>query len=470
MRFLVLFRAHHKHFLLAEFHAVASQLLKIHNKKPLNLIPAITLLTSVDNVHVEKRTAGLVQHGEVYYYVELDSIADARAVAGRCLLVRAIFLVGGHGFDYGDCLRDAMGMLRGEVYKDMLEEETSFKCKVFAFGRKYDMGEQKLRMGKFGSLLSLFKGKVRLEGPDEEFWIMEDVFPKMGHFVDTGHEEGTRQVFIGRLVGLGNAGLGARFTLKKRRYIGPTSMDAELAFVMMNMGKVGKGKVVVDPFCGTGSILVSAAAFGAHTVGCDMNILALRGKSERENVVANFEQYALVKPLGLVRCDLLNTAMRKRQWVDAIVCDPPYGIKEGTRAFKPTTVHDSSRPYFPPTVRVRFSDFLQSLLLFAAGTLVEGGRLVYWLPTTKEYTDSDVPRHPGLRIVSNCEQPLTTRMSRRLITMERVSHIEEEAYRAVAAQQSVPCKVPAHFNLASKILRQPHRTEQHLATVSSGLP
>lgn len=45
-------------------------------------------------------------------------------------------------------------------------------------------------------------------------------------------------------------------------------MDAEVAFLMANQAQAMPGKLVYDPFVGTGSILVAAAHFGAMTMVC----------------------------------------------------------------------------------------------------------------------------------------------------------------------------------------------------------
>ena len=52
--------------------------------------------------------------------------------------------------------------------------------------------------------------------------------------------------------------------LKKRLYLGPTSLDPSLALIMANMGGVKKGHLAFDPFAGTASILVALAHFGMH--------------------------------------------------------------------------------------------------------------------------------------------------------------------------------------------------------------
>ena len=50
-----------------------------------------------------------------------------------------------------------------------------------------------------------------------------------------------------------------------------------------------------------------------------------------------------------------------------------------------------------------------------------GCRLVYFLPAIADvYDPAEIPTHPMLRLVANCEQVLSTRYSRRLITMEKV--------------------------------------------------
>lgn len=55
-----------------------------------------------------------------------------------------------------------------------------------------------------------------------------------------------------------------KLSLRYRRYLGPTSLPADLALIMANMGGVSTGSVVLDPFCGTGSILVACSARGAR--------------------------------------------------------------------------------------------------------------------------------------------------------------------------------------------------------------
>lgn len=62
-----------------------------------------------------------------------------------------------------------------------------------------------------------------------------------------------------------------------------------------------------DPFCGTASILVSASAMGATTVGGDIDILVLKGmmrgnRRKNGNVFTNFRHYGLPLP-EIIRFD-----------------------------------------------------------------------------------------------------------------------------------------------------------------------
>ena len=49
-------------------------------------------------------------------------------------------------------------------------------------------------------------------------------------------------MYFGREVALSDRSRVEDFSLSKRSYIGPTSMDCEMSFIMANMGKVGAGK------------------------------------------------------------------------------------------------------------------------------------------------------------------------------------------------------------------------------------
>ena len=59
-------------------------------------------------------------------------------------------------------------------------------------------------------------------------------------------------------------------SFQTRRFIGNTTMDPQLSLLMSNLALVRNGGLVLDPFVGTGSLLVAAAQFGGYVMGGDI--------------------------------------------------------------------------------------------------------------------------------------------------------------------------------------------------------
>jgi hypothetical protein len=95
--------------------------------------------------------------------------------------------------------------------------------------------------------------------------------------------------------------------------------------------QVTSRSLVLDPFVGTGSLLVSAAHWGAYCVGTDIDYHTILGKGDEKTIQANFRQYKLRQP-DILRADQSNPCYRSSSMslpdmqVDAILCDPPYGV------------------------------------------------------------------------------------------------------------------------------------------------
>ena len=88
-----------------------------------------------------------------------------------------------------------------------------------------------------------------------------------------------REVFDNRKVA---SKVVAQFSLQNgRRYLGPTSMDAAIAFIMANVANARPGCLVLDPFVGSGSILVACAKLGARCMGADICGHILAGPPDR---------------------------------------------------------------------------------------------------------------------------------------------------------------------------------------------
>jgi tRNA G10 N-methylase Trm11 len=131
------------------------------------------------------------------------------------------------------------------------------------------------------------------------------------------------------------------------------------------LAQVTQSSYVLDPFVGTGSLLIPPAHFGAYVTGCDIDIRVLRGYSvgyskeitmeknknkiaekigkkkenvkneiedseEPSNIFTNFIHYKLPLP-NIVRADINYICFRKGEYFDTIICDPPYGHRAFSR-------------------------------------------------------------------------------------------------------------------------------------------
>jgi tRNA (guanine10-N2)-methyltransferase len=212
----------------------------------------------------------------------------------------------------------------------------------------------------------------------------------------------------------------ASLALKDRPFMSPTAMPPLQAAIMANCALIQKGFFSWDPFCGSGSIMLMCAKMGADlTFGSDMDWRyfktgqsnAKQGGSKEANLRENFVHYGLLQPL-LVRADVGNLPFRPL-CIDAIVCDPPYGIRAGTL--------DTSA-----SGKQEMLEIIGALLKAAAIHLRIGGRLVFWQPTT-EYDDfSDEVMHPALRLLyAPLELIHEKSWSRRLVVMEKVTEYED---------------------------------------------
>ena len=102
---------------------------------------------------------------------------------------------------------------------------------------------------------------------------------------------------------------------RKRPFFHPTAMPAKLARCMVNLVQPKMGELVLDPFCGTASILVEAGLMGCRVMGLDVKRWMVKGSLQ------NLRYYG-VKPEGMAVADARHLPIAG---VDCVVTDPPYG-------------------------------------------------------------------------------------------------------------------------------------------------
>lgn len=205
-----------------------------------------------------------------------------------------------------------------------------------------------------------------------------------------------------------NRGLLKEYALKNRivasvgdayvreRGIISTAMEPEIGFLLANLAGIRKGAIVLDPCCGSGSLLLYAAALGAkQLVGIDSD------PNVWKDADAEFKRHVCIldgKPLatpqffhGDVSTASPAEALGIQNSYDAIVCDPPYNIgapiiadgkDQRPRNHHCTKNNDDS--YENKSASPSTTDLVYHILVIARKVLVRGGRIVFFFPVRGE--------------------------------------------------------------------------------------
>jgi tRNA (guanine10-N2)-dimethyltransferase len=120
----------------------------------------------------------------------------------------------------------------------------------------------------------------------------------------------------------------------KRPFFSPISLAPKLARAMVNLAIVKEGSKVLDPFCGTGGILLEAGLMGMRLVGSDLEWNMVEGCQR------NLEHFGL-KDFKVIRADIGSVvASLDSVDFDAVVTDVPYGRASGTRGEKVALIYE----------------------------------------------------------------------------------------------------------------------------------
>uniref|UniRef100_A0A8D8Q1J1 tRNA (guanine(10)-N(2))-methyltransferase TRMT11 n=1 Tax=Cacopsylla melanoneura TaxID=428564 RepID=A0A8D8Q1J1_9HEMI len=388
---------------------------------------------------------------EPFLILELPSESIALDIAKRSVTLKCILELWAEATNV-QTLHSILKSYPQHVIKSYFAPDKSFKIKVEMFCNSQTEQEKLEKIESFHYLP--IEGRVKLKNPDMSLQYIE----YFGLDPNTIPEEPFR-VFFGRKLADGRRDIITQLSLKSRKFIGNTSMDAQLSLIMANQGRVMPGDLVFDPFVGSGSLLISAAYFGAYVFGCDIDFMMLHGKTrptrkqvrhiprQNESVCVNFEQYGLrSRYIDVLVADSSVPFWRSGLLLDAIITDPPYGIREATEKVGTTKPCARSSPevpdgsfHYPSKVDYSLPDILTDLMDFSARHLRVGGRLVYWIPVFRsEYCEDDLPKHSCFSLISNSEQVLSAHTSRRLLTYEKSRQPETNAPKeSVVSRESV---------------------------------
>lgn len=107
---------------------------------------------------------------------------------------------------------------------------------------------------------------------------------------------------------------------KFRPFTLPTSISPELARALVNLGRAKKGGSLLDPFCGSGGILIEAGLICCNATGIEFDERVFEGC--RKNL-----GFTGIKNIELMNEDFLKAGLKKK--FDAVVTEPPYGRSAG---------------------------------------------------------------------------------------------------------------------------------------------
>ena len=272
--------------------------------------------------------------------VWMEDEASVRRLASRAVLARSFVDVWGGGATWEELERELLRYDRGRA-APFLAEGSTFCVRVHTLGGPRMGEEEKNNLIMRLAPLLPWKGKVRLKKPEHTFVILvEHPLEHTPTGQPTGVATGAPRYYFGRQVAEGQRDLVGTYDLKKRNYIGTTSLDAELSLLMANLARVRRHGLVYDPYAGTFSTLVAAAAFGARVLGCDLHGPAIRGELRtrsgpskarqpaRQGIPETFDAYGLAPPVGRLHGDSGEHLSFFRGGAaaglfDAIITDPP---------------------------------------------------------------------------------------------------------------------------------------------------
>ena len=328
--------------------------------------------------------------------------------AERCSLIHAVYSVAATS-STGNVSELAQQAMDANAFVDMepgqSNEKASWCVRVRHYGDDRRHGARSITREKqalldLKPLLLTFGGGVDLKGPDCKIYVMDGLID--GAVL-------TRRV-----------ARGARCSIlapNTRICVTNTPLEPIAACSMINLARITPEMRVLDLYCGSGTLLLAASwlAPGCRTYGIE---IAHNGLVNRDDIVRDFETRGLMPPELLLKGDStdpeVRALVRGDEPFDAIVTDPPYGIRESNAAL------------LDP-----LEDIMEGLIHDrGAGRplLKVGGRLVCFVPCTDEQNIQEIippasrHRQAGLDFEWMREQPLNERLSRWMIVYKCVEN------------------------------------------------
>ena len=186
-----------------------------------------------------------------------------------------------------------------ENYQPDLNLDGSFKVKA------HNLTEQEIdKKGIEEQLGGKITGEVNLEHPKNTIHVYQT--EKSNYLIGLEVENIERTLFDER-------------KNQERPFSSPISMDPKLARTLVNLSGAKPGTHLLDPFCGTGGILIEAGLCGIGVHGLDIQKEMVQGSSK------NLEEY------GIIAHDIQQGDIQEidhlfnLENIETVISDLPYG-------------------------------------------------------------------------------------------------------------------------------------------------
>jgi len=108
----------------------------------------------------------------------------------------------------------------------------------------------------------------------------------------------------------------------ERPFFSPISLHPRYARALVNLTRVRRGERLLDPFCGTGGILIEAASIGVRAVGSDLDPAMVEGcKDNMRHFGLEWDELEVAD---------VGTIDEVFEDIAAVATDPPYGRSAST--------------------------------------------------------------------------------------------------------------------------------------------
>ncbi|MCL4307684.1 MAG: methyltransferase domain-containing protein [Candidatus Thermoplasmatota archaeon] len=114
----------------------------------------------------------------------------------------------------------------------------------------------------------------------------------------------------------GNSGQFENRRAPRRPFFSPISMHPRIARFLVNVSNAPRNGTILDPFCGTGGILMEAGSTGRHVVGIDMSLQMTAGAK------LNLKYFG-IRDFRIITGNFLEVEIPDN--IDSVVTDLPYG-------------------------------------------------------------------------------------------------------------------------------------------------